>query len=78
LQENVDKAIEWITKAFDVVKDKPNLVRAEKNVAGRAVDFLANLYSFKRDKTRGKDQKASDAYDAQYNNYDKLHDKYNN
>jgi hypothetical protein len=78
LQENVDKAIEWITKAFEVVKDKPNLVRAEKNVAGRAVDFLANLYSFKRDKTRGKDQKASDAYDAQYNNYDKLHDKYNN
>ncbi len=77
IKEKVDQAIIWITKAFDVVKDKEKLDRAEKNVAGRSVDFLATLYSYKRDKTRGKDQKASDEYDAKYNQYDKLHDKYN-
>jgi tetratricopeptide (TPR) repeat protein len=77
IQEKVDNAIEWITKAFNVIKDKETLVRAERNVAGRSVDFLTTLYAFKRDKARGKDQKAMDAYDVLYNIYDKLHDKYN-
>ncbi len=77
IKEKVDAAIIWITKAFDVVKDKEKLDRAEKNVAGRSVDFLATLYAYKRDKTRGKDQKASDEFDAKYNQFDKLHDKYN-
>jgi hypothetical protein len=77
IQTKVDGAIEWVTKAFNVIKDKENLVRAERNVAGRSVDFLATLYAFKRDKARGKDPKKMDEYDAQYNIYDKLHDKYN-
>ena len=77
IQEKVDNAIEWITKAFNVIKDKETLVRAERNVAGRSVDFLTTLYAFKRDKARGKDQKAMEAYDVLYNIYDKLHDKYN-
>ena len=76
IKEKVDAAIEWIEKSFDVIKDKEKLDRSEKNVAARAVDFLATLYGFKRDKTRGKDQKASDEFDAKYNAYDKLHDKY--
>ncbi len=78
IKEKVDGAIEWITKAYDVIKDKEKLERSEKNVASRSVDFLATLYAFKRDKSRGKDQKASDEFDAKYNVYDKLHDKYNN
>jgi hypothetical protein len=78
IKEKVDGAIEWITKAYDVIKDKEKLERSEKNVASRSVDFLATLYAYKRDKSRGKDQKASDEFDAKYNVYDKLHDKYNN
>ncbi len=78
IQEKVDMAIEWVTKAFNVIKDKETLVRAEKNVAARSVDFLTTLYGFKRDKARSKDQKASDAYDVLYKKYDDLHDKYNN
>ena len=76
IKEKVDAAIEWIEKSFEVIKDKEKLDRSEKAVASRSVDFLANLYGFKRDKTRGKDQKASDEFDAKYNVYDKLHDKY--
>jgi hypothetical protein len=78
IKANVDAAIEWIEKAFSAVKDKEKLERVEKNVAGRSVDFLATLYQFKRDKVRGKDQKAYDALDAKFNQYDQLHDKYNN
>jgi hypothetical protein len=77
IKEKVDGAITWITKAFDVVKDKPKLDKAERNVAGRSVDFLATLYAYKRDKARGKDQKAADEFDAKFNTYDKLHEKYN-
>jgi hypothetical protein len=76
IKEKVDAAIEWIDKAFNVIKDKEKLERGEKNVAARSVDFLATLYAYKRDKTRGKDQKASDEFDAKFNIYDKLHDKY--
>lgn len=76
IKEKVDAAIEWIEKAFSNIKDKPKLERTEKNVAARSVDFLATLYAFKRDKLKGKDQKASDEFDVKYNYYDKLHDKY--
>lgn len=76
IKEKVDAAVEWIEKAYAVIKDKDKLERAEKNVASRSVDFLATLYAYKRDKVRGKDQKAYDEFDAKYNAYDKLHDKY--
>ena len=76
IKENVDAAIEWIDKAYNVIKDKEKLERAEKNVALRSVDFLATLYAYKRDKVRGKDQKAYDELDAKFNIYDQLHDKY--
>ena len=76
IKEKVDASIEWITKAYDVIKDKEKLERAEKNVALRSVDFLATLYAYNRDKARVKDLKASDEYDLKFNIYDKLHDKY--
>ena len=76
IKENVDAAIEWIDKAFNVIKDKEKLERIEKNVALKSVDFLATLYGYKRDKARGKDQKAFDEFDAKFNIYDQLHDKY--
>jgi hypothetical protein len=76
IKENVDAAIEWIDKSFNVIKDKEKLERSEKNVALRSVDFLATLYAYKRDKARGKDQKAFDEFDAKFSIYDNLHDKY--
>jgi hypothetical protein len=76
IKENVDAAIEWIDKAFNVIKDKEKLERSEKNVALRSVDFLATLYAYKRDKARSKDQKAFDEFDAKFSIYDNLHDKY--
>lgn len=77
IKEKVDGAIEWMEKAYNGLKDKDKLERVEKNVMGRTVDILATLYSIKRDKARGKDQKAFDELDAKFNVFDKLHDKYN-
>jgi len=76
IKVKVDNSILWITKSYNVLKDKEKLERAEKSVASKSVDFLATLYAYKRDKLRGKDQKASDEADLQFNIYDKLHDKY--
>ena len=45
-------------------------------MASRSVDFLATVYAYKRDKARGKDQKVFDEFDAKFNIYDQLHDKY--
>ncbi|MBC7587275.1 MAG: hypothetical protein H7178_02865, partial [Chitinophagaceae bacterium] len=39
----------------------------------RSVDYLANIYVYKRDRVRGKDIKAFDAYDAKYKLFDGLH-----
>ncbi len=78
IKEKVDASIEWIEKAFNSLKDKEKLERIEKNIVARSVDFLATLYQYKSNKARGKDQKAADEYDAKFNFYDKLHDKYNN
>ncbi|MCX6289701.1 MAG: hypothetical protein NTW92_08040 [Bacteroidetes bacterium] len=76
IMTKVDAAIEWIEKSYNNLKDKDKYTKPEKNVISRSVDFLATLYGYKRDKSRGKDQKAYDDYDAKYNFFDKLHDKY--
>jgi len=74
--EKVNAAIEWIEKSYNNLKDKDKYTKTEKNVMSKTVDFLATLYGYKRDKSRGKDQKAYDDFDAKYNFYDKLHDKF--
>lgn len=50
--------------------------RMEKSILNKSVDFLANLYAYKRDRVRGKDLKAMDAYEAKYKEYDALHGKF--
>lgn len=76
LNENIDISIEWLTKAFNILKDKSDRTNVEKSVINKTVDFLANLYGYKRDKVRGKDAKAYDAFDAKYKEFDALHSKY--
>ncbi len=76
LTESIDGSIEWIEKAFSLLKEKKaagSLIATEKNIYNKSVDFLANLYAYKRDRVRGKDSKAFDAYDEKYKLYDSLH-----
>jgi hypothetical protein len=40
------------------------------------VQWLSNSYMWKREKVKGKDVKAYDAFDAKYKEYDVLYDKY--
>ena len=72
-QDNIDIAIEWLNKTYVILKDKNPRTPTEKGVINKSVDFLANLYSYKMNKVRGKDTKAFDAYEAKYKEFDTLH-----
>lgn len=76
LMENLDRSIEWLEKSYAILKDKANRDRTEKSVINKDVDFLANLYAYKRDRARGRDTKAFDVYDAKYKEFDALHQKF--
>ncbi len=76
LMANLDMAVEWLEKTYMVLKDKPDRENIEKSVLNKSVDFLANLYAYKRDRARGKDAQAFDAYEAKYKQFDLLHNKF--
>lgn len=76
LNENLDLSIEWLEKCYTALKDKPSRSSTEKSVINKTVDFLANMYAYKRDRARGKDLKAMDAADAKYKEFDALHGKF--
>ena len=72
----VNSSIEWGEKAFGILNNKRAagpLENVEKNVFNRDVDILAVLYGYKRDKVKGKDDKAYSDYDAKFKLYDSLH-----
>lgn len=76
LNENLNLSLEWLEKAYAILKDKATRNNTERSVINKAVDFLANLYAYKRDKVRGKDPKTFDAFEAKYKEFDALHGKY--
>lgn len=71
--ENIDVAIDWLNKTYAILKDKSPRSNTEKGVINKSVDFLANLYSYKMNKVRGKDPKAFDALELKYKEFDALH-----
>lgn len=72
----IDNSIEWLEKAFNTLKEGDLTDKTTKNCLKNSVKWLANSYAYKRDKVRGKDTKAFDEYEAKYNQYDALYDKY--
>lgn len=75
-QDYAAKAIEWLEKGYTSLKAKEPREKNESLSLNRSVDYLANLYLWKRDKSRGVNPKDYDTYDAKYQVYDKEHDKY--
>ena len=71
-----DSSIAWLEIELAILKVKSDKIREEKNCLNKSVDYLANIYSFKRDKARGKDLKAFDLYDEKFKLYDNLHDSF--
>ncbi len=74
--QQVDQAIEWLERSYNLLKDKTTRTNNEKSVINKSVDWLANLYSYKRDKIRGKDNAAFDRYEAKFKEFDALHSKF--
>ncbi|MES2329732.1 MAG: hypothetical protein V4539_09025 [Bacteroidota bacterium] len=76
MMENLNTSLEWLEKSYVILKEKPTKNSTEKGILNKSVDFLANLYAYKRDKLKGSDPKAFDAFDAKYKEYDALHGKF--
>ena len=76
LLDAADSAIDWLEKAYNALKSKEPKDGTIKSCLNRSIDWLANIYAYKRDKVKGKDPKAYDALDAKYKEYDALHNKY--
>ena len=71
-----DSSIVWLETEIALLKGKADKVREEKNCLNKSVDYLANIFSYKREKARGKDLKAYDLYDEKFKLYDNLHDSF--
>lgn len=71
-----NEAIEWMNKAYEILKLKSPRERVEVSTLNRSIDFLANLYLWKREKARGKAPKDYDVFDAKFKLFDAEHGKY--
>lgn len=71
-----DTSILWLEKAYNTLKATTERNHSETISLNRCVDYLANLYIWKRDKTRGVDPKNYDVFDAKYKQYDSEHDTF--
>jgi tetratricopeptide (TPR) repeat protein len=76
LLETIDNAINWLEKSYVIFKVGDTKDRTIKTCLNNAVKWLANCYQYKREKVKGKDVKAYDAYDAKYKEYDALYGKF--
>ncbi|MEO7209711.1 MAG: hypothetical protein ABIY35_02105, partial [Chitinophagaceae bacterium] len=71
-----DKSIDYLEQAYTILKAKTDRSKNESNSLNRTVDYLANLFIWKRDKSKGINPKDYDKYDAKFKQYDAEHDKY--
>ena len=76
LMDNLDLSLQWLEKSYLIMKNKSNRDKTEKSVINKSVDFIANLFAYKRDRVRGKDSKAFDVFDAKFKEFDGLHGKF--
>lgn len=72
----VDAAIERLEQAYTILKAKTDRDKVETSCLSKSVDFLANLYQWKRDKARGKNVQDYDKFDAKFKQYDAEHGQY--
>lgn len=71
-----DSALAWLNQAYTLLKAKTDRDKNESNSLNKSVDFLANIYAWKRDKSRGTSPADVDKYDALFKQFDAEHDKY--
>ena len=71
-----DMALEWLEKGYNILKAKATRERNENVSLNSTVGALSKIYEWKREKSKGVDSKAYDAYDAKMNQYDKERDTY--
>jgi hypothetical protein len=70
-----DNSIKWLEKSYTTLAAKTTRTNTEKSVVNKTADFLYNLYTYKRDRTKALNPKNYDKYDAKSKFYDSMHGK---
>lgn len=71
-----DKSLAILEKAYNALKTNTNRSKSETISLNRCVDYLANIYQWKRDRSRGVNPKDYDAFDAKLKQYENEHGIY--
>ena len=71
-----DEAIKWLEQAYTILKAKQDRIKSETSSLNRTVDYLANIYYWKRDKSKGSAPKDYDMYDTKFKKFDAEHNIY--
>jgi hypothetical protein len=66
---SADKTIEWLEKAYSKLEAKANKDKAEATSLKNSAKFLANLYLYRRDRSKGNDA-MYDKFDKKFKFYD--------
>ncbi len=71
-----DESAKWLELAYTNLKAKTDRSKSETSSLNRTVDYLANIYYWKRDKSKGVSPKDYDAFDAKFKIYDAEHNSF--
>ncbi len=71
-----DKSIVWLIKSYNILKAKTDRNKSETNSLNRTVDYLANIYQWKRDRSRGVNPKDYDAFDGKLKQFEDEHNSF--
>lgn len=68
-RQYADMSAEWLEKAYTVLKAKSKMDTVELSCLSKSVNFLADIYEWKRDQARGKNTEEYNRYDAKYRQF---------
>ncbi len=72
-----DTAAFWLEEAYPILKGKANRTKSETKSLNRMVDYLANIYYWKREQTKTNGNRNDyTKFDMLYKKYDAEHDTY--
>jgi hypothetical protein len=70
------KSINWLEKGYTILKAKAMRDKSESNSLNSSVDYLADLYEWKRDRSIATNQSDSNSFDEKFKLYTSEHNKY--
>lgn len=76
VMNHADSALDWFSKSYNTLAFKKNRTFAERNILNKAVDFIANLYYYKKERVKLSDPTLYKLLESKFNEFDSLHNTF--